>query len=261
MIRFGWQPNGKEPAALSRPERRSRRSALFESDWPIGPTTVLLVALTLTGCAGNRLYFRPACDDSAQAAGKGELPVAAIPLVDGDGATLGTLCLGSQGVYRLALTPGEKPRRVLHVELLLVNESDAPLRMELSAQRVEALADLPRLTPAELRVDGELAQALVAAPGTSVDADLLFVLADRLDECRIQGFELSWKVASARAAFQGWSAFVPISPAESAYPRQPYRGIWKGYFFPGHAEIPEWGRALFFAPFERPTPGGTGNER
>lgn len=252
MIRFGWQPNGKEPAALSCPKRSPRPLALSWIARPICLLTALWIALALSGCADNRLYFRPACD-AAGVQGEGELPVTAIPLVNGDGSVRGTLCLASQGIYALALSPGEKPRRVLHVELLLVNESDAPLRMDLRAQHVESLADLPVLLPAELRVNGDPAEVLVVAPRTSADADLLFALDGPFDERHAEGFELSWQISSPEASFQGWSAFVPIAPAEIVYPRQSYSGIWKGYFFPGHASIPDWGRELFFAPFERPT--------
>ncbi len=215
--------------------------------------TGLLCALALAGCAGNRLYFRPAGGASG-GTGEGVLPVMSIPLVGGDGAVQGTLCLRSQGIYAIAIAPGDRPRRVLHVEVLLVNGGDAPLRMELGAQRIESRADLPALLPAQLRVNGDPAEALVVAPRTSADADLLFALKGQLDEQCAQGFELSWQIDSPQTSFQGWSAFVPIAPADPAYPRQAYRGIWKGYFFPGHAAIPDWGRELFFAPFERPLP-------
>ncbi len=182
----------------------------------------------------------------------GALPVSSIPLVDGAHQRRGTLCLGAQGVYEMALLPGEPRRRVLHVELLLINESDEPLSMEMNAQRVAASDDLPLMLPAQLRAQGEVASSLTVEPGQTADADLFFEIDTSTSSPAPEGFELAWRVTSARAAFQGWSDFVSIAPSDNAYPRQTYRGVWKGYFFPGHDSIPGWGRELFFAPFEGP---------
>ncbi|MDR0967087.1 MAG: hypothetical protein LBM75_11440 [Myxococcales bacterium] len=208
-----------------------------------------MALLTASACAQERLYFQPA-QAVVSERHTGRLPVLSLPLVDDAGAVTGTLCLGAQGIYELALAPGETPRRVLHVELLLINEGTAPLRMEGQTQLVEMLSERGRhaRSPTQMRVDGELADALVVAPDSMGDADLLFVL----EESRVQGFELAWRVESSLTAFEGLHAFALLAPTESAYPRETYTGIWKGYFFPGCAEIPDWGRELFFAPLEAP---------
>ena len=215
---------------------------------------LLLTTLqALAGCASPRLYFRPS-GESDRGREPGALPVSSIPLVDGAGHRRGTLCLGAQGVYEIALSPGEPRRRVLHIELLVVNEGDEPLSVEMNAQRVTAIDGLPLMLPAQLRAQGEVAESLTVAPGQTADADLFFEVDTSTSSPVPEGFELAWRVTSARAAFQGWSEFVSIAPSDNAYPRQSYRGVWKGYFFPGCDSIPGWGRELFFAPFEGPPP-------
>ena len=207
-----------------------------------------LCALALsTGCAGQRVYFRP-IDNLVRVPGRGYLAIATYDLAGPDGAKVGTLRVDSQGIYEAELEAGNGRLRVLQIELTVTNTGRTPILLPRDQQRVVNLDGNPRLFPYRIFVDGAPTLEVAVPPGAAAQIDLLYRVPGETDLAGLEDFLFRWFTVIGSSERVEFTHFIRMPQTSYYYPAYAYAGYWNGYFFPGHFTIPDWGLGILFAP-------------
>ena len=202
--------------------------------------TVLLVvgALALAGCAGERIYFRPT-EDVSDPSLKGL--VEAQYVVTGPKGETATIEVASQGRYANEVEGMEVD--TIHVVFDVDNDTELPFVLLLG--HVEAIDDDGnRLTRVSAYRQGEMLRELAVLPDKSLKAQVFFDLPRGAAFAAMGSFRLRWAYRYDGKVTRVETKFLKIERTETYWPgygsyghRYRRYGYDRGYYYPGYWDL------------------------
>jgi hypothetical protein len=202
----------------------------------------ILCGLTLAACAGGPYAYRPAEEATATVRGQ----VAARYAIPPE-APRGDVRLASFGIAELEMEEGDEEIDMLHVRMVVSNESDQPWSID-TRQVVVTLPGAGSSRPAYVNTDQNGMPVIPVPPRQQRTLDLYYPLPeDRQHARELPEFDVSWQVRTGERVV---SERTPFDRYElSTYPQYAYGGWYGGGGWPYWGAPIGWGPVWWYDPF------------